>query len=407
MTKTLADSLHLHPVQRHDASPVPFREFAEVAEVLSLDFARRAAELDQSGEAPAANVAALHEVGLLRLVIPRRSGGLGFGLQQAVKIVGRISQGEPATGLILAMHYLQHGTFSEAQYSADVLARVRQDALRGPALVNALRVEPELGTPVRGGIPATRITRVANGWRLNGRKIFSTGIPLLKWLAIWVATDEETPRIGTVLIPHPAAGISIEKSWNQLGMRATASHDVVFSNVVVREEEVSKLKSHAEAGVRDERVAAWSALLVSAVYDGIARAARLWFLQFIGERKPANLQAALSTLPRFQEITGKIETLLSVNARLLESASVAADGRQALPVIESGIVKMTVTENAIEAVELMLSATGNPGLSRSNPLERHYRDVLCGRVHTPQADSVLVQAGLAAINAVGSRSNVS
>ena len=113
-----------------------------MAEVLSLDFARRAAELDQSGEAPAANVAALHEVGLLRLVIPRRSGGLGFGLQQAVKIVGRISQGEPATGLILAMHYLQHGTFSEAQYSADVLARVRQDALRGPALVNALRVEP-------------------------------------------------------------------------------------------------------------------------------------------------------------------------------------------------------------------------------------------------------------------------
>ncbi len=260
---------------------------------------------------------------------------------------------------------------------------------------------------MRGGIPATRITRVANGWRLNGRKIFSTGIPLLKWLAVWVATDEETPRIGTVLIPHPAAGISIEKSWNQLGMRATVSHDVVFSNVVVREEEVSKLKSHAEAGVRDERVAAWSALLVSAVYDGIARAARLWFLQFIGERKPANLQAALSTLPRFQEITGKIETLLSVNARLLESASVAADGRQALPVIESGIVKMTVTENAIEAVELMLSATGNPGLSRSNPLERHYRDVLCGRVHTPQADSVLVQAGLAAINAVGSRSNVS
>jgi alkylation response protein AidB-like acyl-CoA dehydrogenase len=40
-----------------------------------------------------------------------------------------------------------------------------------------------------------------------------------------------------------------------------------------------------------------------------------------------------------------------------------------------------------------IAASGNPGLSRHNPLQRHYRDVLCGRVHTPQADVVLTGAG--------------
>jgi alkylation response protein AidB-like acyl-CoA dehydrogenase len=45
------------------------------------------------------------------------------------------------------------------------------------------------------------------------------------------------------------------------------------------------------------------------------------------------------------------------------------------------------------AVEL----TGNNGLTRANPLERHYRDVLCARVHTPQDDTITAALGSTAI----------
>jgi len=48
-------------------------------------------------------------------------------------------------------------------------------------------------------------------------------------------------------------------------------------------------------------------------------------------------------------------------------------------------------------VEQALSLTGNHGLSHANPLERHWRDVLCARVHTPQADAVYLAAGRAAL----------
>jgi alkylation response protein AidB-like acyl-CoA dehydrogenase len=47
-------------------------------------------------------------------------------------------------------------------------------------------------------------------------------------------------------------------------------------------------------------------------------------------------------------------------------------------------------------VEIGLELTGNPGLSRKNPLERHYRDVLCSRIHSPQDDTILVGGGRAA-----------
>ncbi len=64
---------------------------------------------------------------------------------------------------------------------------------------------------------------------------------------------------------------------------------------------------------------------------------------------------------------------------------------------ESNVIKLTVTNNAVAAVEDALSLTGNHGLSRSNPLERHYRDVLCGRVHTPQDDATRIGLGRAAL----------
>ena len=68
-----------------------------------------------------------------------------------------------------------------------------------------------------------------------------------------------------------------------------------------------------------------------------------------------------------------------------------------LSAIEANSVKLTVTNNAVAAVEEALSLTGNHGLSRTNPLERHYRDVLCGRVHTPQDDSIRSAAGRLAL----------
>jgi alkylation response protein AidB-like acyl-CoA dehydrogenase len=61
------------------------------------------------------------------------------------------------------------------------------------------------------------------------------------------------------------------------------------------------------------------------------------------------------------------------------------------------MVKMLVTDNVIKATQLALELTGNPGLSRANDLERHYRDALCGRVHTPQSDMVTGGAGRAAL----------
>lgn len=99
---------------------------------------------------------------------------------------------------------------------------------------------------------------------------------------------------------------------------------------------------------------------------------------------PAGLGHPLSRLPRVQEKVGQIAGLLLVSRSLLEQAAALR-----FSAIEANLAKVTITDNAIQAVNIALELTGNHGLSRQNPLERHYRNVLCGRVHTPQSDSAL------------------
>lgn len=362
-------------------------------DALCREFAATAAEHDRTGAAPAGNLARIAEAGLLRLVIPQSAGGLGLGLAVAAEVIGRLAEAEPASALILAMHFLQHGTVEKRGFSANIIARIRDDAMSGISLINALRVEPELGTPLRGGIPATILRRTQTGWRLSGHKIFSTGIPLLSWLAVWVATDEPVPRIGTALIHAGSPGIRIVETWRHLGMRATASHDVVFEDVFVPDENVGELRSSAEPPLRDAEQAIWSGLLIASVYDGIARAAKDWFIDFSRNRIPANLGKPLATLPKFAEAAGEIDALLTVNRRLIQTAARETDAGEIPDPDEAGVIKLTVTSNAIAAVEAAVKITGNPGLSAHNPLERHFRDVLCGRIHSPQDDTVRLGLG--------------
>jgi alkylation response protein AidB-like acyl-CoA dehydrogenase len=95
---------------------------------------------------------------------------------------------------------------------------------------------------------------------------------------------------------------------------------------------------------------------------------------------------------------GEIEVLLRTSAGLLETAAARADrGDQPLDADASSIVKHTVTENAISAVQKAVALAGNPALSRSNPIERHLRNVLCARVHSPQGDNVAQAVGRAVL----------
>ncbi len=377
-----------------DATPTIF----DKASSLASEFAARAALHDRDASFPFENFNQLSETGLLALTVPAALGGSGAGALDAARIINILGKADPSTALVLSMHYIQHLVMARSTRWPGRLARkLARETIEGVALINALRVEPDLGSPSRGGLPATTARRTETGWRLGGRKIYSTGAPILKWYAVWAKTDEPNVRVGLFLVPAGLPGTRIVETWDHLGLRASGSHDVVFDDVVFPLDHEIDVRKPEEWLVPDFSQATVHAIFIAAIYDGVARAARDWLIDFLKSRAPSNLGASLATLPRAQEIVGGIEARLAVNARLIESFAGDFDDGILLSASESGIIKLTVTNNAVAIVEDALSLTSNHGLTRANPLERYYRDVLCGRVHTPQDDATRVSAGRLAL----------
>ena len=369
-------------------------EFAALLDTLTAEFAATAADHDRDASFPHANFERLHQLGLLGLTVPRALGGLGADLAQTTRVVAAVARGEPSTALVLTMQYLQHASDRKAKWPQHLLDRVVRETLRDGALINALRVEPELGTPARGGLPNTIARRTPEGWRISGRKIYSTGIPRLTWLGVWARSDDAEPLVGSWLVRRDTPGITVIENWDHMGMRATGSHEVVFDNVLVPLDHAVEVALAGAAPDLEPALLLWMSVLLSAIYDAVARSARDWLATWLEQRVPANLGAPLSSLPRFQEALGQIDAQLFSNRVLIDAA---ANGSIASK--DAFQVKYLVTNQAIEVVEKAIELSGNPGLSRTNALQRHYRDVLCSRIHTPQNDTILVNAGRAAFTA--------
>ena len=383
----------------------PFPDIAMPVDQTMLDritrrLSQTAEAFDRSGEFPRANFDLLAEEGLIGLTVAPRYGGRGAGFSEALRVLSAVAKGEPSTALILFMTYVYHAHPGRGPtWPAHLYERLAREAVAGGGLIGGLRVEPELGTPVRGGLPKTVARRTADGWALTGTKIYSTGSTGLSWFSVWAKTAEESPRVGNFLVSANSPGITIEPAWDHLGMRATVSHEVSFEATPIPLDHAVDLRPpEAWAPVPGENAQGlWNALAISTIYDGVAQAARDWLKTYLNQRVPSNLGASLATLSRVQEKFGEIEALLQVNRTLIETAASDADRNEGPSATATNNIKYIATTNAIRAVQIGLELTGNPGLTRKNPLERHYRDVLCSRIHSPQDDTILVSAGRAGL----------
>ncbi len=379
--------------------PVPDLSPAALAAVTE-QVAGTAAEYDRTGALPEAGLWAAHRAGLLTATVDPRFGGPGLGLLDTARILIALGQGDPSVALLaantLAVHQAQAATGHWPEnYYADFLRR----GLTGPALVNAIRAEPELGAPARGGIPATTLTRRGDGWLLSGRKAYATGGTALTYHLVWATViepdgDPDRPRVGHVVVPAGAPGISWIATWDHIGLRASNTHDVVYADVELPLDAFVEIPRLPGGGYRDPAAAPGiGSFGHPALYIGVARAARTAFTAFATERVPTALGRPIATTERIQAVAGEIDAQIAQAETLLFGALLRAEAGDADHLAQLPLLKVQIARSVISAVNTAVAALGNPALSRHLSLERHLRDVLCVRVHPPQEDAALVAAG--------------
>lgn len=346
-----------------------------------------AAEHDRDASFPFDGIELVHATGALTSTVHPRYGGPGAGVLDTARLLAELGRGDPSVALVTAMTLFAHAAQGERPTWPEPLYReVLAEAAERPVLINALRVEPALGSPSRGGLPETIARRTSGGWRVSGRKIYSTGSVGLRWMMVWARTDEPEPRVGAFLVRADAPGIEIEPTWNHLGLRASASHDVVLTDVPAEPSvEVSTPDSARPPAATGYQIA------LPALYLGVARNALDWLVRFLNERVPSGLGKPLATLPRFEAGVGEIAASIQGAEEILFGAARRIDDGDAGA--NPGLAKVLATRQLISAVEQAVALAGNPGLSQESPLQRYYRDVLCSRVHTPQDDAVITALG--------------
>ncbi len=368
---------------------LPCRELIEIARSLGAAHADAAAECDRSGEINVALVEDLRAAGYLTAAMPRSSGGGGHSLGEIVLAQAALAEYDAATALGVGMHLMVLGNEGwGTRWHPRRRERLFDYARQPGALFNVLATEPDLGAPQRLERPATTLAPDGpDRWILNGRKSFGTFAERLSHGVVYASVDDGSDDVCLLLLPMSTPGVSIKRTWNAVGMRATASHDVIFDGVPVGADDIVN-RSGYRVLTKRPAMTPWFALPVAAVYLGIARAARNHAVEYARTRRPGG-GARVADDPHVRELTGRMDAeLMAAESTILVAASTAGLELLASPRFEAiepieAAAKLVVTSTAVRVVDAAMRIAGGAALRDGSPLERCYRDVRSGPVHHP------------------------
>lgn len=373
-------------------------ELMALADTLARRIGERAAEHDREGTFPHEALQLLHESGYLALTAPEEYGGRGANPLEIALAQERLARGDGSVALGVTMHLATIGRQADARsWPPELFARVCRDVVEHGALINAAASEPELGSPSRGGMPRTTAHRDGGGWRITGRKTWTSLAPGMAYFVVSAAVDEEgkPPQRASFLVRSSTPGVRVEKTWDSLSMRAIGNDDVVLEEAWVADD--ARLPGDGAKTRGDAR--GWG-LVPASVYVGIAAAARDFAVSYARERRPSGGSGPIAEFQTIQHRVAEIE-LLQLHARsvLYGTAETWVDQPACRDEIAWQIAasKYVATNNAIRVTDLALRVVGAAGLAKSQPLERYFRDVRAGLGHPPMDDATLTLIGKTAL----------
>ncbi|MEY9092861.1 acyl-CoA dehydrogenase family protein [Paenibacillus sp. RC84] len=377
-------------------SPFSFARTAEERERLEgigrlADTLRdEAARADEENGFSYGAIDALKEARYPSLTVPAEYGGAGASLYEFVLLQERLAQGDAATALGIGWHLgivLELANQPAWQDKYEALCR---DIASRNLLINRAATEKGTGSPSRGGRPATTAADVKGGYLLNGRKTFTTLAPALD-LVIVTASLEPDGSHGEFVFPVATEGVRIEPTWDMVGMRGTASHDLVLEDVLVPPE--ARVKHTRSEPSRPGPAAHPYLLHIPACYLGIALAARREAVSFAAAYRPNSLPHPILELPHIRQLIGEIELELSAARHFLYAVAQRWESAPANPgafAADLSAVKTFAVRTALAVVDKSMRIAGAHSLAMTHPLQRLYRDVRFG-LHNPPMDDVTLK----------------
>ncbi|MCU1640782.1 MAG: acyl-CoA dehydrogenase [Nocardia sp.] len=321
------------------------------------------ADRDRTGELSTSAYDLLRSSGLSRALVPVEFGGGGATHRQMGQILRELGRHDPSTAVAFAMHsHLVAAQVWRHRHGIDARP-VFEKVTAGAILVS---------TGASDWVDSNgSAVRVDGGYRVSARKAPASGCELGAVAVTSIRWEDapDGPQVLHVAVPFAAPGVSIEKTWDTLGLRASGSHTVVFEDVFVPDAAISLIRP---AGVWPPilNVVMGAAMpLVMAAYLGIAdRAVELVTDLVAGRSEAHTLSLAGEMMNSYTTATDLIDAMFSASDNL----NFANTDEHAARTLS----RKTVAADALVAtVRLAIETVGGAGYSRGCPLEMWYRDM--------------------------------
>lgn len=359
-------------------------EALAVARTLATEFAVTASERDRDRILPHAEMDRLAASGLLAITVPAEYGGIDVSNAVLAEVTAILSEADGSIGQIPQNHFyileaLRHdGTEDQKRFYYG-------RALAGDRFGNALS---ETGTKTVGHYN-TRLTREGAGFRIDGRKFYSTGVLFADWIAIFALDEDE--KITMSFVPRGTEGVEIVDDWDGIGQRTTGSGTTILDGVRVPPSAVVR---HHKGFERPGTIGSVGQIIHAGIDLGIARAAFADMVRFIRTTSRPWTNSGVErasedplTVARVGQVAIRIEAataMVEYAGRKVDHAQVDLTEETAVAAsLAVASAKVLTTEIAIEATNSLFELAGTASAREGLNFDRHWRNARTHTLHDP------------------------
>src|SRR5688572_19746466 len=187
---------------------------------------------DEEAEQPAEYVQALRDLGLFGLIIPEAHGGLELSNAAYARVLQQTSSHDSSTSLTIGAHS-SIGMKGLLLFGTDA-----QKAKYLPKLASGEMIAAFCLTEAGAGSDAASVRTSAKknddgSWTLNGEKIWITNGGIAQFYTVFARTDSGEGKMTAFIVEAGWPGVSHGPHEDKMGIRASSTTTVAFSDVRV------------------------------------------------------------------------------------------------------------------------------------------------------------------------------
>lgn len=336
--------------------------------------AGRAAEADDVGAVADADVAAWADAGILATLAPKTYGGLELGFDTFSQIVQRVSAVSPSAGWVCSF-------LMGASWRLLTLGSEGQEEVFGDR-------NYVLGAGTAA--PIFDVEKVDGGYLISGRTAWNSGASHAQWFQMngLLKTTSGPPQMMMFVLPR--SDVTVLDTWHILGMKGTASRDLVVENTFVPDRRAAPFSPALEGKSHGHRLHANPMYhlpflpfamievlpVVVGTHRGAANALKDRVIARMGtlsgakaaERVPSQIRMAqgLARASMAEQMLGAMVTELS---------RVAPDIAQPMRRAETKLMASMVTNFCLDSVNEMAKSVGGDAFRDGAPFQGYFRDI--------------------------------